>query len=293
MQDLRLIGVHEDGHHLLLVRRRGPALPPPPRRGAAGRGPTRPSPAGPAADRDRRRTAPPRGPGPHPSRAVRPRRSPTGPAGPSRRCGASRAPSSPSASTSPNPARPCAVGRPRRRARGRRRADAGPGRRAAQGPRRRRTTSQWDSSRDRGRPLDRARDLRRRRSRAHGDLALRALGGSLLALERRGSLAQRGGRGRPASRRRTSAAAADHAVYDVEADGGLEGRTRAQRPRTSRSTSWRRCASSHPGPAWSRPRRPAPAHTPATTPPRDDALPLEDLAVDPASRPSLLRRHAD
>ena len=58
------------------------------------------APAGPAPDRDRRRYASARGPGADPGRSYRPRRSPTGPAGRSRRSAATRGRSSPSASTS-------------------------------------------------------------------------------------------------------------------------------------------------------------------------------------------------
>lgn len=81
-----------------------------------------------------------------------------------------------------------------------------------------------------------------------------------------------------------TAASADHDVYDVDADGGL-GRTRAQRAShepidlmaamREHSTRGRR----------GRSRRPSPASTPGDHDPRHDALPIEELAVDPASVP--------
>ena len=57
MQDLRLIGVHEDGHAPAARGRRGQPLPVRAGRAASGRRATGPSPAGAAADRDRRRSA--------------------------------------------------------------------------------------------------------------------------------------------------------------------------------------------------------------------------------------------
>ncbi|WP_377642168.1 septation protein SepH [Oryzobacter terrae] len=81
-----------------------------------------------------------------------------------------------------------------------------------------------------------------------------------------------------------TASSADHDVYDVDADGGL-GRTRAQRAAhepidlmaamREHSTRGRR----------GRSRRPSPTSTPGDHDPRHDALPLDELATDPASVP--------
>ena len=72
-------------------------------------------------------------------------------------------------------------------------------------------------------------------------------------------------------------------VYDVDADGGLEPAWRGRASRTSRSTSWPRCGSTAPGGAGAD-AVPPPRTRPARTAP-DDALPLEELAVDPSELP--------
>ena len=72
-------------------------------------------------------------------------------------------------------------------------------------------------------------------------------------------------------------------VYDVDADGGIERAARAREPHEpidlmaamrEHSTRGRRGR-----------RRPSPAHTPGDDRPREDALPIEELAVDPAELP--------
>ena len=101
MQDLTLVGVHDDGEHLVLAGPDGQRYRGPGRRAAAGRRPARPRPARAAADRADRRAAPARHPGPDPGRAAPPRRSPTRPACRSSTSGATRARCSPSASSWP------------------------------------------------------------------------------------------------------------------------------------------------------------------------------------------------
>jgi hypothetical protein len=73
-------------------------------------------------------------------------------------------------------------------------------------------------------------------------------------------------------------------VYDIEADGGVGRSTRHRAPHEpidlmaamrEHSTRGRR----------GRSRRPSPAHTPGDDAPRHDALPIEDLVVDPADAP--------
>ena len=82
----------------------------------------------------------------------------------------------------------------------------------------------------------------------------------------------------------TAPASLDHDVYDIEADGGVGRSTRHRAPHEpidlmaamrEHSTRGRR----------GRSRRPSPAHTPGDDAPRPDALPLDDLVIDPADAP--------
>ncbi|MFQ6170611.1 septation protein SepH [Oryzobacter sp. R7] len=82
----------------------------------------------------------------------------------------------------------------------------------------------------------------------------------------------------------TAPTSGDHDVYDVDADGGVGRSPRARGAHEpidlmaamrEHSTRGRR----------GRSRRPSPATTPGDDEPRPDALPIEDLAVDPADAP--------
>ncbi|MFW5474854.1 septation protein SepH [Knoellia sp. CPCC 206450] len=76
------------------------------------------------------------------------------------------------------------------------------------------------------------------------------------------------------------------AVFDVEAEGGVEEarptrRSGSQEPIDLMAAMREQSHRSRRG----RARRPAPTHTPGEESPRDDALPLEDLTVDPTDAP--------
>ena len=132
------------------------------------------------------------------------------------------------------------------------------------------------------RALVRDHDLPRRRSPAHGHLALRAARRLGHRHERRGPLAQRGGR----AGRHPDAAPGPHLgdldVYDIDADGGVDagtarGPARADRPHGRDARAQRPVAVAAAAPR--------PSQTPGDEHPRADALPIEDLALDPAGPP--------
>ena len=231
MQDLRLIGVHEDGHHLLLADADGGRYRLTPRRGAASRGPPRPAPARPAADRDRGRAAAARGAGPDPPRPVR--RGGRRPRGLDRREGAPLRGPGARRARARRPGRPEVRRRqPRVRPGDPRRAGVRAAARPWRRPRRRRVGL---LPRRRGR-LAADPDLRRRWPAAHRHLALRAARRVGHRHQRRGPLAERGGRaGRdPDAAPGRARTATPTSTTSTPTAGSTSPCTTA--PRTSRST---------------------------------------------------------
>ena len=139
---------------------------------------------------------------------------------------------------------------------------------------------EWDSARDDEGVWSADDDLPRRRPPAHRDLALRAPRRVGDRDQRRGPLAQRGGRGR----RDPHAPPRPHVGRPRRLRHRRRRRRRARRPgacpaRADRPHG-RDARAQRPWPP-SR-RRPSPSQTPGEDLPRADALPLEDLALDPA-----------